>query len=422
MGSAGPTGAQLKPTALTNGMSLRLAQATASQAEADPWLTPAPGYVADRSGKPRPALDPVQIQKAQAWYRANSSIFTPAVIKEVQQKLNTPATGKPDIAFVKAVAKWQASYNLFISSDREVSLKNGKTSMVYPSTGVLNPEQLSKMFPTGLARPETAAAYAKNAQALSDQWASLATKDKRLKAVYSLLNRLLAAAGVYEPEFLLVNMPTEERGAFSPQKWELALNSSLFSQRQVSPEEVDEMLTTLYHEVRHADQLMQVLRYLAGRGMTVTQIKQITSMRGKQVQAAMKKPIPPGSAQGIVAREWFESYFGSQRTYRAMVLRDLNMNFDAAIAANTAELNRLQAQLHLINGQLKTATGQKQSDLNREKIMVQAGINRFSRLLAEQRAKRDGAYPAYLALPEERDAWDVQKQVARNFNFRPETP
>ena len=54
--------------------------------------------------------------------------------------------------------------------------------------------------------------------------------------------------------------------------------------------------------------------------------------------------------------------------------------------------------------------------------MVQAGINRFYRLLAEQRAKRDGAYPAYLALPEERDAWDVQKQVARNFNFRPETP
>ncbi|WP_155298862.1 hypothetical protein [Deinococcus kurensis] len=382
-------------------------------------LTAAPGYVLNPDGYPAAILTTGQIQKAITWYQNNAALYTPRVITAVQQRLNLSATGKVDLGFVKAVARWQATYDLEDSSNRLIPLRSGKAISAYPATGVLTAEQLSKLFPAGLASDKNVRAFASSALDISRRWRSLGSQEKRRQAVYRLLQTTLAIAGVYEPTFVLKLMDEATRGTFSATAWTLTVNSDFFHQKEATEQQIQSFLLTLFHEARHADQLFTALRYLAGLGRTAKQIAAETKLdsTSKPVLAALQKPVAPDSPLGIVAQEWYHSYFGKNRGHRQTTLH--NMNLGPIIAANERELRKQTAAQQVVTSALKTATGSRRDVLNREKERLDTLIGFLQGKLNEQRPNYARAERDYRLLPEERDAWDTAMNAAK-FVYNPE--
>lgn len=382
-------------------------------------LTPAPGYRLNPNGYPIITLDNTQIQKAITWYQNNSALYTPRAIKEIQQRLKLATTGKVDLTFIRAVAQWQNSFDLIDTSNREIPLRSGKVTSAYPATGVLTAEQLSKLLPTGLATEKNIRAFATSALDLSRRWASLGSQDKKRQAVYQLLRSTLASAGVYEPTFVLTLMDEATRGTFAGSAWTLTVNSDLFIKKNATEQEIQSFLLILFHEARHADQLFSVLRYLAGLGRTAQQIAAETKLdsTSKPVLAALQKPIAPDSTLGIVAQEWYHSYFGRNRAHRQTTL--YNLGLPTIMADNTRELQKQTANRQAVITELKTATGTRRDILNREKQRLDGVISFLQGKLSEQRTRYANAQRDYRLLPEERDAWDTQMNAAR-FVYNPE--
>ncbi len=152
---------------------------------------------------------------------------------------------------------------------------------------------------------------------------------------------------------------------------------------QPTVEQARDLVDTIYHEARHAEQWFRIAQLRAMQlrkknpKATDAEIKALivkeTKIQADAVEAAIKKPLPDGSMQALIAQGWYDSVYGKDRPHRRAVFKELK--------AAAAELEKAEKAVE------KNDTPATQAALAK----------------AEERDAKVTA--AYKNLPEENDAW-----------------
>ncbi len=377
--------------------------------------TPSPGFVRESDGSPRYQLDATQLKKARAWYVANAAQYTPNVIAQLQVSLKEQATGKLTDSFLQAVAYWQINFDLTAAAGRGTQVGNVEHGGYLP-TGVLTPEQVSRLFPSGLAKPTQIAKYATNIEELIAMWNTIGGYDGRRRALYAVLEQQLEAVGVIMPKFNLSKLSPGTMGTYDSSDHELRINSEFLRQPQPTPSEIREFLSTLYHEARHAEQAFMVARLLYGSGMTLDAIERQTTIDKKLIKSAAAKPIRPDSPAGIVANEWYQSKYGALAAQRSQTMSDLNTN-RRTIANVERTLINIETRRKALAQQLqsgKLATAEKTRVENDLDLLAKQAMD-MNNLLNDLNQMDVVNYQNYRNIPGERDAWDVEGAVSTYY-------
>ncbi|MDP9765284.1 hypothetical protein [Deinococcus enclensis] len=372
--------------------------------------TPSPGFLKTPDGTFRSELDATQLRKARGWYAANASQYTPAVIRQIQSRLREAVTGRVTDAFLQAVALWQTNFDLYGAAGRGTSVGKAEYSG-YTPTGVLTPEQLSRLFPSGLAKPTQVAAYATNAEDLIARWNAIGGYDGRRKALYALLEQQMKAAGVLMPKLVLSRMEDSLLGVYSGKEHSITINSGFLTKANTEQEDIRILLQTLYHEARHAEQNFAIARLMHGTGMTSAAVYTQTGMNMKLVQAAAKKPLRPDTPEGIVANEWYQSKYGA---FAAQRNKDLiaGREVDRTIRTTEEALTLLRSRRADIVKKLTTnLPAVEKQRLNTDLALIDQQSKDLNRLLQQLYVQSADYNAKYRALPGERDAWDVEGAV-----------
>lgn len=363
--------------------------------------TPPPGTVLRFEGE---LLDGTQLKKAKAWYAANAGLYTSQVIKEIQKQLKVPATGKITDTFLKAVAEWQQQFPYYDKTGMWSSNDGKSYSATFAANGVITPDQLTQLLPAGLAAEKTQVTFIRTTEDLIRQWGQLKTVKSRTEAVRSLLAGLLKPLGVPMPSLSLQSMSS--LGTFTSKTWDLALNEQNLSNPAASAEALRDLCDTIYHEARHAEQNAMIIRLLAGKGMTAGKIQTQTEMKLDVIQTLVKTPIAPGSAQAVIANQFYQARFGALKpqtraTYAAL------WDAEDALTAAKQRLAQLQQERQKCQTQMKTASGAARTTLQSQlnALMVQITAATAAKTAASNRYS--DAYDAYQLIPGERDAFEV---------------
>lgn len=363
-------------------------------------IDPATGFTFDN-------LTSAQFKTARTWYKANAQQYTPTVIRAIQEKLQLPVTGTVDHAFLNGVASWQATFDLALYGGRSTVLANGNQLGGFLPTGAITPEQMAKLFPAGLARPESFARYIKETDRIVQTWNTLDTASKRKQAIEALLKQFSQANGLPAPQFTATPMSASLLGTFTFKTWQLELNASTL-RPDMTPEEIRDVLDTLYHETRHAEQNFMALRLMVGMGFTPTQIAARTGMRPVIIAAAARKPISPQSVQGIVANEFYQSSFGAQATSRKDTMANLSLRRSEWEIAKD-ELRYLESRRQeVVQFQKEATSAAEKAERQQQLKTLDAQLKTARTKLSNAERRYDAAYDAYRAIPGERDAWDAQ--------------
>lgn len=146
--------------------------------------------------------------------------------------------------------------------------------------------------PYGLESPKSQGAYVAEAARLRRTQPRMS-----LPAFAEALLRIVAgelkAAGVPPVRWTIKESGSGPDGVFSSTDWRVLVNTSAFSAQKTPPKEIrlltDAEVTaaagTLYHEARHADQDVVIIRNLLAQKQTVDQVVAATGIRRKTVQA-----------------------------------------------------------------------------------------------------------------------------------------
>jgi hypothetical protein len=244
-------------------------------------------------------LSDKKLEAARAFY-ANNPDFTEQVIKQVQGQVGTPKTGTMDDATLQAIAKFQKSVGL-------------------TADGMLGPQTMPKLFAHGLATGEVEQEFAQ--EYLGVDWSSLKTAEARGKKMVGLINRHLKEAGVPECAVRVEDLG-EDSGQFSFDDWTILVGNDFLSKEKLTRKQLDDFANTTIHEARHAEQWFNMAQKLAGEGKTAKQIEDEMGIPAKIARAACANPIKTNTAKFLVAKNWYESVYGSGSDHRDKTLDD----------------------------------------------------------------------------------------------------
>lgn len=196
-------------------------------------------------------ISDVQLQRALQYYQDHASEYSGVLIRRVQAHFGVRISGTMNAETVQAIAGWQ--------TQRERS--DAPPTMVLPDSrvdGILSPAEMFDIVGTGLERREEREAYVESTTAIGDQWASL-TPARRLELLRAQLNQRLEAIGV--PQCQITSdgdLPSQVLAEFTSRNWSIHINESILQDAEMS---VD-LVSTLYHEARHAEQWWLAIRWM----------------------------------------------------------------------------------------------------------------------------------------------------------------
>lgn len=304
-------------------------------------------------------LTGAQVNDAIRYYTSQPWRYTPAIIRQIQSAVGVAAEGRVNEETVQAVARWQDGQG------------SGDPPLVVD--GKAGPRTLPRLFRSGLNVVEEAHGFGEAAQTgVIDRWAEL-TPQERAAELVRLVNVRLQAAGV-PPVIPNATDTGVAAGQFDFGTWQMEVGLPALSGAQVTRDEAAEIVDTIYHEARHAEQWFRMAQMRAGRGRSAAGI--ISDLRGippHVADAAVAAPLARGTMEALIAEGWYESVYGSGAAYRERVLTE--------VLAARAALNQAQERF------AADPTPENQAALT-------AAQTRF-----------DTAFGAYRELPEENDAW-----------------
>jgi hypothetical protein len=121
-------------------------------------------------------------------------------------------------------------------------------------------------------------------------------------------------------------------GEFDSEHWIVSINPSQFSSRKVkitqvkdlTLDEVQEVVATLYHESRHTDQDLLIIRVLLDQKKTVKEINQQTKIPERIVEKvkATKFKTPPDTAQAAHATRMFAVMYGQHKELLEFLMKN----------------------------------------------------------------------------------------------------
>ncbi len=253
---------------------------------------------------------------------------------------------------------------------------------------------------------------AKAAEGMSDEFARLATKEARAAKVHE--------AAVAWGEARKVPAPGHDMAPngpfFDPQKWKVVYYAPALAAKEATIAVWDLLLATGIHEMRHAQQWIDMARVALGRGISEADIVAKLRMHESAAKAAKEQgPLTLGKRGFEQAEEFFESVFGANREYRNKVLAEL--------ARHRAMLRRAREsyeRLETLRERIATLPAGSAERTAAEKELKSAEFNARTdqRLVEHNTAARDANEKAYKDLPEERDAYDVQKEYEAMLESR----
>jgi hypothetical protein len=225
---------------------------------------------------------------------------------------------------------------------------------------------------TGLENPKVVNRLAADMVQLQQDWPKL-TPQQRQAELTAMANRGLSSVGVFGLEVVNATQLSPStrvgyQGGFDQENWRIDVNAPINS-NQLSVDAARDILSTLYHEIRHTEQYFRIAQSLAsyppsgGSPRTAEQIavemRIPISAAQRAVQAVQENPLT--STQRQRANVWYQSIYGTGSPNRERIFRELDT--------------------------------------------AQRGTEKYRRLKAE-----------YLALPEEKDAFDLQPLVEISYD------
>ncbi|MFN8378258.1 MAG: hypothetical protein U0452_06255 [Anaerolineae bacterium] len=308
-------------------------------------------------GSTGPLLTPAQERQAINFY-ASDRRYTPEIVRQIQAAIGQPETGRMEADDVQAVARWQAEH---FSGDQ-----------ILRPDGMTGPRTLSALFPFGLMTTESMESFSSEIEEVFSNWSTFTSPAARATAIVNAVNQRLTAAGVPATTPVSGVLSGSTLGEFDGAGWTITMNQNLLT-ATLSDDLKRQLVNTVYHEARHAEQNFRELRQQAGMGKTTAQLVRITGVPATIAAAAVADPMEGGSVESIVAQDEYESFYGNRASQTAAVYRELT-------AASTA----LRTARDAHNANPTPAT--------------QAALDRAT-------ARRRTAYEAYRNLPEEHDAF-----------------
>jgi len=241
---------------------------------------------------------------------------------------------------------------------------------------------LPRLFAHGLNVKSEGLAFGKASQTgVIDKWHEL-TPRKRAEKLVELVNVHLKKAEV-PPVIPALDEKSNNAGSFSFSIWQMQIGLEALEIAQPTVEQARDLVDTIYHEARHAEQFFRIaqLRAMQLRKQnpkaTDEAIKALivkeTKIQPDAVAAAVRKPLPEGSMQALIAQGWYDSVFGKGDPHRRATLKELT--------ASAAALEKALKAV-VVNETPATLAALVKAD--------------------ERHTKADAAYKN---LPEENDAW-----------------
>lgn len=316
-----------------------------------------------------PLLDEDQITSARRYYTAQPGLYTPAIITQLRTELGLDPAGGVDDALTLAVADWQATQG------------GGDPELVVD--GKAGPRTLPRIFRGGLNVEGEGEAFGGEVQTgVIDEWATLATAEARRDRLVELVNVRLATAGVpaVTPVF---DTNANNAGSFGFRTWVMRIGQTRLGGDSISEDDAREIADTVYHEARHTEQWFRMAQLRAAQGLGAAAIALELGIPARIARAARAAPLVRGSMEAVIAQGWWNSVYGSGRSSRNNILREI----DRASTART----RAQAAFDA------NPTPANQTALDR-------AHERFDR-----------AFAAYRNLPEENDAWATGPAAAEGI-------
>ncbi|MFN8398115.1 MAG: hypothetical protein U0176_26100 [Bacteroidia bacterium] len=244
-------------------------------------------------------LNEKKLEAARAFYTSKTE-FTAEVICEMQTKLGIAATGAFDDATLQAIAKAQ------------------KAAGMTPD-GMLGPKSLPKLFAHGLATEEVEQEFAQDY--LGVDWSSLKTADERGGKMVELINKQLKAAGVPECAYRVEDLG-DDSGQFDFTDWNILVGNDFLSKAKLTTKQLNDFANTVIHEARHAEQWFNMAQNLAGEGKKAKDIADEMGIPLRIAKAAVANPTGKQTVKHAVAKNWYESVYGSGSEHREKTLGD----------------------------------------------------------------------------------------------------
>ena len=243
-----------------------------------------------------------------------------------------------------------------------------------------------------------------SAQEMSQEFATLATKEARAAKIHEGAVAWGTQRRIHPPTIGY----TEGRGAFfDAQKWEVVYGTEELAAKEASNAAWEYLRSVGVHEMRHAQQYMDMARLALGRGMSEGDIVTKMSIHADAVAAAKGLgPIKAGDPGFAKAEKWFESFYGKTGgRHRSAVLKELGMHRKQLL-----EMEKAMKKVQELKDKLAAAAPADKAALQKELRVAELNAASRSAQVEKNAAKRAANYDAYRKLPEEEDAWEVQAE------------
>ncbi len=252
----------------------------------------------------------------------------------------------------------------------------------------------AKPAATGLASRVAMDPFVAAAKDIAARWGDFNNGNSRAQALIAAANAQLAAAQVPECRPKVLDLPPGVQGRFDWEPWDLEMSKPLFEKDKMSNEDAASVSSIVYHEARHAEQLFNVARLLAGQNKTPDDIRKTTRIDAAVITLALARPLGTHEPEAAAAEAHLGSLFvGPTTGARDTLLQNLLSATEVLVSA------KLEHQR--IFGENAPAPERRAAN----------------DLLNDAKRKMSVFAKQYKALPEEADAFDVQAEIERLFLF-----
>ena len=273
--------------------------------------------VADEPAGP---LNATQVAAAIRFHTRQPERYTPEIMREIQARVSVEQTGVADATTVQAIATFQQT--------------EGTEHPELKVDGMAGPRTLPRMFPTGLKAPGEGQKFGEEAQTeVIDRWHEL-TPAQRAAELVRLVNVHLEAVGVPAVTPNPIDTGTN-LGTFDFTTWQMEIGLEALSIVQPDRAQAADVVDTIYHEARHAEQWFRIAQLRAlqrRRGQGAAEDERLgraiaTELTIPRRIADLAVTRPPrfalGSMDALIAQGWFDSIYGSGSAHRERVLTEL---------------------------------------------------------------------------------------------------
>jgi hypothetical protein len=158
---------------------------------------------------------------------------------------------------------------------------------------------------------------------LYKNWEDLDSQE-RAESIEKSLLAALKPCGVPPPGFELKS-GMSDLGVFHSKPWKIQINSKHFGKKKIKKDEFIEIASTFYHETRHCEQAWHIARFDAMVQNSFVNMSANLSIPVTVAQKAVSKKMKHNDAMLKLATLWHESIYGSGKAKRELTLQRSNL-------------------------------------------------------------------------------------------------